>query len=99
MPQLLAPYNTKEPEKAEMMVLFSVYNSNTTAEISKNIKNAPNPKWKLIICTVKPDENALRTTLGELGFVELKPEVLRVPSYYNGTKVQVWVLSRKNWKS
>lgn len=94
---LLAPYNTEKPELADVMQLFHVYNANTEESIRKLIEGAPNPKFKLVICTAYPGEDQLMKTLRKIGFVEMEPQILRVPSYYNGTKVKLFVLSQKNW--
>jgi hypothetical protein len=93
--QLLAPYNTKKPEISDILQLFHVYNGDTKESIEKTIKKAINPKFKLIICTAYPGEDKLMENLRSLGFVQMKPEILRVPSYYNGSKVKLFVLKGK----
>lgn len=94
--QLLAPYNTKESAKSDVLQLFHVYNSDSLESIRETIeKKAPNPKFKLILCTAYPGEDTLKANLKKLGFVEMAPEILRVMSYYHGTKVMLFVLKGK----
>lgn len=93
--QLLAPYNTEKPEKADVHQLFHVYNDDTIEAIKKTIAAAPNPKFKLILCTAYPGEDTLMENLRKIGFVEMNPEILRVVNYYKGSKVKLFVLRGK----
>lgn len=87
-----AVYNSPDPAKADVMQLFHVFSRNTKEEIKKLILGAPNPNYKLIVCTAFPGEDKLMQNLRELGFVEMGPEILRVTSYYSGTKVKLFIL-------
>lgn len=92
--QLLAPYNTKVPEKSDILQLFHVYNGDTVEGIKKALAAAVNPNFKLVICTAYPGEDKLMENLRSIGFVEMTPQILRVP-LYGGSKVKLFVLKGK----